>query len=104
MSQGFAEFFVGGAELFGVDAGFAYDGHEVGVAEPAREDVQVDVAEDAGACCAAQVDAEIESIGMVGGRQGGFDALGQRHHFGKRFDARAVQVWNVRVGNDHDVA
>ncbi len=51
--EGFAEARVGDAEFFGVDAGFGDDGHEIGIAEPAGEDVEVQMAGDAGAGGAA---------------------------------------------------
>src|ERR1700687_52729 len=101
--QGFAEFFVGGAEVFGVDAGFPGNGHEVGIAEPAREDVHVDVPCDPRTGGATEVDADIEASGMVGG-EGRLYLLGKHHHFRERLIACTTQVSNVRVGNDHDVA
>ena len=47
-SQGVAELVVGEGEVFGLDAGLADSGQEVGVAGPAREEVQVEVGGDAG--------------------------------------------------------
>src|SRR5258708_38501429 len=52
-------------QRLGEDAGLSGDGHEVGVAAPAWERVQMDVRRDAGAGCLAQIQAEVESSGGV---------------------------------------
>ena len=87
------EFLVGGGQIFGFDASFGYYGHEVGIAGPAREDMEVEVAGDAGASGAAEVHAKIVALGVIGFFQGELDALGQHHHLGERagFDGRQVR-------------
>ena len=87
-----------------MDAGFADDGHEVGIAEPARENVEMEVADDAGACGAAEVHAEIHAVGLVICLEGFFDALREVHHFGEGVGIAEVEFGDVRVRDDHDVA
>src|SRR5580698_5758476 len=102
--QGFAEALIGDAEVFGVDAGFSGDGHEIGIAEPAREGVEVEMADDACACGAAEVHAEIHAVRLVICLEGFFHALGQMHHFAEGIAIAQIQFGDVSVGNDHDVA
>ena len=75
---------VGGGQIFGFDASFGYYGHEVGIAGPAREDMEVEVAGDAGASGAAEVHAEVVAVRVIGFFEGELDSLGQHHHFGER--------------------
>src|SRR5580692_3111536 len=102
--QGFAEALIGDAEVFGVNAGFSGDGHEIGIAEPAREGVEVEMADDACACGAAEVHAEIHAVRLVICLEGFFHALGQMHHFAEGIAIAQIQFGDVSVGNDHDVA
>src|SRR6266849_10878175 len=76
--QSFAQLLVSGAKVFGLDAGFSDDGHEIGVTDPARQHVQVDVAGDTGAASPPQIHAEIKTVGLVGGRKRSFDPLSQQ--------------------------
>ena len=78
--KGFAEFGPGDVEGLGEDAGFGGDGHEVGVAAPAREGVEVDVIGDAGTGGFAEVQAEVEAVGMVDLAETALDALGGEDH------------------------
>src|SRR6266568_5228172 len=83
--QSFAQLLVGGAEVFGLDAGFADDGHEISVTDPARQHVQVDVAGDTGSGSSSQIHAEIKTVGFVGSRKRSFGPLSQQHHFSQCF-------------------
>jgi hypothetical protein len=94
----------GRGQVFGFDAGFGYYGHEVGIAGPAWQNMEVEVAGDSGAGGAAEVHAEVVALGAIGFFQGDLDALGQDHHFGERFWICRWQVGGVLVGNDHHVA
>src|SRR5579872_1191103 len=55
LGENFAKAFVGGAEFFGFSTGFADHRHETGVARPARQDVQMQMAGYAGARRPAQI-------------------------------------------------
>jgi len=92
------------SQFFGEDAGFADDAHEIGIAEPARQRVKVDVTGDAGAGGAANVHAQIHAIGLIGCGEGLFDALRELHHFIECGRGAGGQFGDVGVGNDHDVA
>ena len=61
----FAKTSVSRVEVFGKHARFADDGHEIGIAEPARQNVKMDVADDSGAASAADVHADVHSVGFV---------------------------------------
>src|SRR5687768_11438796 len=52
-------------EIFGQDARVADDGHEVGVAVPARHQVNVQMIEHAGAGRAADVDPDVDALRRV---------------------------------------
>ena len=54
----------------GQDPGVGHGGHEVGVAVPPGQDVHVEVAGNAGAGGPAQVGADVEAVGPVGGLDG----------------------------------
>ncbi len=101
--EGAAEFVVGKGEVFGLDAGLGDSGHEVGVAGPARQEVQVEVAGDAGAGAAAQVHPKVVAFGVVVRGKRRLDALGQLHHLRQRFRVATGQLGHVREGHDHDV-
>jgi hypothetical protein len=102
--EGGVELFVGCGQFLGFDAGFGYYGHEVGIAGPAREDVEVEVAGDSGAGSAAEVHAEVEALRVINIFEGYLDALGEDHHFGEDFWIGGWQVGSMLVGHDHDVA
>ena len=104
LGERLAQFFVGGGEFFGLDAGFGDDGHEIRVALPARQYVQVQVAGDAGASGPAQVHAQIVSLGMVNFLKRGMNALGDAHHFGEHLGIGGGKIGDMRIGNDHDVS
>jgi hypothetical protein len=74
------QFLVRRLQVFRQDARFAYGAHEVYVAEPARQDVHVDVTGDTGAGGFAHVHSQIDSVGSVELAQHAFQLLGERHH------------------------
>ena len=59
------EFAVGFGELFGEDAGFSDDRQEVGIADPAGEQVHVDVFGNTGSGCLAQVHPDIDALWAI---------------------------------------
>src|SRR5579859_4584945 len=65
LGEGFAEAVVGDVQLFGMDASLAGDGHEIGIAEPAREHMEMQMTGDAGSRSAAEIHAEVHAIGFV---------------------------------------
>src|SRR5919107_4679221 len=99
-----AELVVGGAEVFGDDAGLADGGHEVGVAGPAREDVKVQVVRDARARGLAEVHAEVEAVRAVDFGEYALGALRQLHQLVRGLFGQAVEVGRVLEGDDHEVA
>src|SRR5262249_10808186 len=56
---------LGLAQILGQDARLADDRHEIGVAGPARHEVDVDVIDDAGAGRAAEIDADVDPLRRV---------------------------------------
>src|ERR1700722_15050257 len=64
----------------------------------------MDAADDPCAARAGEVHAEVHAVWFVVGAEGGFDALGEAHHFGESFGIGAGEVADVGVRNDHDVA
>jgi len=58
-------------------AGFGDGGHKVGVADPAGHGVKVEMAGDSCAGGLAEVDTEIEALGVVELVEDGFGALGE---------------------------
>src|SRR5712692_8402838 len=103
-SQCAAELVVGDGQVLGLDAGFANGGHEVGVAGPARQDVQVYVADDASAGAAAQVHPKVVALGLIVGRERDLHALGKLHHLGERCGVAPGELSHMREGHDHNVA
>lgn len=91
-------------EGLGEDSGVAEDGHEVGVAVPARDDVEVEVAGDAGAGGFAEVDADVEAVGLEGFLEEplGFD--GGVHEACAFFVVEVFQVGDFSEGEDEEVA
>ena len=71
---------IGGVEVLDQDLGPADDGHEVGVADPARDDVEVEVIDHPGPGAAAQVHARVEPVRGVGRPQRGQAALQEGGH------------------------
>jgi hypothetical protein len=63
--QGFSQAIEGRPKIFWVDAGFAGDGHEIGIANPAGQHVKVQVAGHPGAGSLAQIHPEVHAIGFV---------------------------------------
>src|SRR5580700_481073 len=103
LGEGLAQALIRNFEFFGVNTGLARHGHEVGIAEPAGQDVKMQMAGDAGSCCAAQVHAEIHTVGLVICLESFLDALRKLHHLAECFGITQAQFRDVRVRHDHDV-
>ena len=91
-------------EGLGHDVGFSDDGHEVGVAVPAGDDVLVEVFCETGTGGAADVIADIEAVGahiLFHDAEGGGGEVGD---VGMFFGGELFEVGDVAVGDDHEVA
>lgn len=65
----FAQFFPGNVERLGEHASLACDSHEIGITNPSRKRVEMDVLCDAGASRLAQIHSEIQAVGTVNAAQ-----------------------------------
>src|ERR1700719_1476611 len=80
--EGLVQALPGGGEIFRQDAGFADDGHEIGVAGPAGEHVLVEVVGYSGAGGFAEVDAGVEAVGGGDLTEDAVGSLSEGHEFG----------------------
>jgi len=97
------EFIEDGFEFVGVDAGFGGGGHEVGVAGPAGDDVDVEVVGDAGSGAFPNVDSDIEAVGVEFRFEGGGDILDEGPEVGRFLGGEAIEVGDGAVGDDEGV-
>src|SRR5687767_13878082 len=92
------------AKLLGQHARPSDDGHEVGVAVPARHEMHVHVLDDAGAGRRAEIDADVDSFQPVGLAQRGLASLREQAHLvhlaGRELRERGL----VPVRHHHQVA
>ena len=102
--EGLVQALPGGGEIFGQDASFADDGHEIGVAGPAGEHVLVKVVGYSGAGGFTEVDAGVEAVGGVDLAKDAVGSLGEGHEFGGFVWLEAGEVGLVAARDDHDVA
>lgn len=91
-------------QRFGQHPGFADDADEIGVRYPARQNVHVDVSHHAGPRSSSDIHAEIDAVGSIERAQNGLHPLRQNHHFVGGVDGKILQLIQVRVGHDHDMA
>lgn len=78
--------------------------HEIGVARPARHDMDVQMLGDARARRAAQIEADVETFGLHHLRQGVLATADKLHEAGQFLVRKAVQIKNLLVGDDHQMA
>src|SRR5467141_739819 len=95
---------VGGLQVFRVHARLAGHRHEVGITDPTRQNVQMQMPNDAGARGALHIHPQIHPIRLVIRSQNGFHAVRQSHDFIQRPRFAQTQFRNVSVGHDHHVA
>ena len=91
-------------EILGDDADFAGDGHEVGVALPAGNNVKMEMSWQSGAGTAAQIEADVEALRIDGfgeGLLGSGDHLHQLEHFSV---GEFLEVGFVGGGGNEEVA
>lgn len=91
-------------QRFGQYARFADGGYEVGVGDPAREDVHVNMSSNSGTGGLTDVHPKIYSVGIVEGSQHTFEPLGEFHHFGGSLGGELLELIGMFVGYDHHVA
>src|SRR5690348_13632963 len=94
----------GGDEMLRNDADVCDHRHEVRVAAPARDDVEMAVVDDAGAGDAAHVPAEVEALGPVGRPQRLEAVRGEPVHLERLVVGEPAEVGAVPVGRDEKVS
>src|SRR6266851_5696580 len=102
-SESLGQAFVGGFQIFRVNARLAGYGHEVRIAHPAWQHVQMQMPNDARTRGAAEIHSQIHAVRLIAGAQSRFHALRELHHLAERRSIAQVQFRNVRVGNNHHV-
>ena len=95
---------MGGFEGLGDDADLGDGGHEVNVAGPAGDDVGVDVAGDAGTGAVADVEAEVEALGVHGAGEDFLAVDEEVHDLGAFIGGTFFEGGDVAVGGDEEVA
>lgn len=88
-----------GLQILGQDARLGDRSHEIGIASPARKDVDVNVIYDASPCGSPQVHTHIKSGRLVNVAERDLRSLGQIHHLiscrlGRRRQVTYMLVWN----------
>src|SRR5579862_7906817 len=101
--EGAAQTLIGGCKFLGLDPRFADRGHEIGVPDPARQNVQVQMSGDTGSRGPAYVDAYVVAIGAIQTLERPFDALRESHHFGEGLWFGLGERRPMRIRNYHHV-
>ena len=94
---------IGGGEVFREHSCLADRRHEVCIANPTRQDVDVDVVRNAGARSVTEIHANIEPCGFIGFAEGGLTALRQIHHLVGSFLGGSVQFTEMFVRNNQQM-
>jgi hypothetical protein len=95
---------VGCFEVFGEDAGVVDRCHEVGVAGPAWEHVDVHVVRDAGARGGPEVHAHVEACRRISLTQSGLRSFRKVHQFIRDLFRHRIELTRVQVRNDHQMS
>ena len=90
--------------LLPADADVADDRHEVGVAGPARHEMQVHVVGDAGAGRPAEIHPDVDALGLIDLAQRNLAALRQEHHLRQLVRRQRRERRDMAVRHDHQVA
>jgi hypothetical protein len=104
VGQGFPEAVVERFEGLGEDAGVGNDGHEIGIAGPTGNDVNVEVVGDACARDGTDVDAEIETLGFDDFAQEGLGEESQPPKFEHLGGLQFFEGGDFAVGAGHEMA
>ena len=102
--KGLAQAAPGDVESLWEDSGLGGDGHEVGVAEPARKHMKVQVVGDTGSGGLAEVEAEVYAVGVVDVAEDGLNLLCGLHEFAGLGGVEFGERIGVPVGDEQDVA
>src|SRR5205807_10165040 len=102
-TEGAAQSLKRGREFLGLNSRFAYRGHEVRVADPARQNVQVQMSGDTGSRGLSDIYPFVESIGVIEILERAFHPSRERHHLRKSFGFGIGERRPMGVGNHHDV-
>src|SRR5436190_10930939 len=97
------QFLVCGSEVFGKDSSFTDDRHEVGVAAPARDYVQVQMIRDAGSSAATEIHSDVESIGMILGFERRLRALCELDHLSRSCFINRCKGSLVLIRHNHQM-
>lgn len=98
------EFLVGGIERLGKDARFAQHRHEIMIAGPPWDNVQMQMVGNAGSGAGAEVQANIEALRFDGFAQ---DGLGERRELEELQAlgvAKVSEIGGLAIGHSHHVA
>ena len=79
-------------------------GHEVGVARPAWEHVNVHVVRDTGAPCRAEVHAHVEACRRINLAERSLRSFRKVHELIRDFFRHRIKLARVQVRNDHQMA
>ena len=79
-------------------------GHEIRIADPARQHVKMQVSGNAGASAASEIHAQVISLRMINAGKGLLNVLRKTHHFPESLSIAFRKLGNMRVGHYHDVA
>jgi hypothetical protein len=99
-----AKFCVCCLEVFGEDTGVVDGCHEVGVAGPAWEHVDVHVVRDAGARGDPEVHAHVEACRRISLTQSGLRPFRKVHQFIRDLFRHRIELTRVQVRNDHQMS
>lgn len=85
-------------------AGLANRGHEVGVARPARNDVQVEMLRHSGASALSEVPADVQSTRAIDVAEHRLHVARQKDRLAQRTLRKAGQVLGVGIRHHHQVS
>ena len=86
-----------------MDTCFANDTHEIRIAIPAGQDVDMDVSGNASTCHGADIETEIETIAIVDSADVFFGQPGIAHQFDPVVFRQVFNARNVDFGGNHEV-
>src|SRR5713101_7132354 len=102
--EGLAEPVVSCSQIFRMDAGLTSHRHEVRVANPTRQCMQMQVSCHSGSRSAPKIHAQVHTIRFVICLKRFLHALRQLHHFFQRLWLAQIQVSYVGIRHDHHVS
>src|SRR5262249_51410778 len=88
----------------GQDTRLANDADEIGVTQPARNDMEMEVLSDACTGSGSEIHSQIEAVGTIQLLQGADDSLRKLHHFRQLLGPRQSERVQVFVWRNHRMA